>query len=104
MAESLPRLTMGELANRVLASQDDARTALAVQLARGTRSPDQIEAMADRFLGAGDAGRQAFLEWIARVRAPLPQTTTRRIAALLSDRSISPAVRIQAAARLLKTI
>ncbi|MDB5310583.1 MAG: hypothetical protein JWO38_4785 [Gemmataceae bacterium] len=100
-----PRLTLGDLANRVLATTDaDARHPLVVQLARGSRSAEQVTAVADRFLGSGPVGRRAFLEWVVRVRGSLPASVLAQITPLLSDRKMPPVVRVAAAARALRAL
>jgi len=99
-----PRLTLGELANRVLATADPAkRHGLVVQLARGARAADQLRAVADLFLAGGPAGRRAFLEWVGRLRGKVPAAVLAHVAPLLSDRTVPPAVRVLAAARVLRS-
>ena len=62
MSDSAPRLTLGDLANQVLSTASaEARAPLVAQLARGTRGPEQVAAIAERFLEAGPLGRRAFL-------------------------------------------
>jgi hypothetical protein len=70
MSESLPRVTLGDLANRALAAADaESRAVVVGQLAQGTRSEEQIAAMADRLLSLGPPAHRLYLEWIAEVRA-----------------------------------
>lgn len=105
MPDSSPRLTPGDLATRVLATADsEARTSLIVQLAHGTRTPEQIATLADRFLAHRPSGHRVFLEWIAHVRVPLPDSLIAQLRPLLSDRTIPATVRVHAAARALTSL
>lgn len=102
MPES-PRVTLGDLAHRALATRDAAeRQSVVAQLARGTRTPEQITAVADLFLGGEARGRLVFLEWIGRVRAPVPESVLDAVVPLLSDRKIPSITRVLAAAKVLR--
>lgn len=101
----VPRLTLGDLANRVLEAADPAaRVPLVAQLARGTRTAEQITGVAEHFLAAGPPGRRVLLEWVARVRADLPESVLDQLRPLLSDRKVPASVRILAAARALRSL
>jgi hypothetical protein len=105
MPEPQPRLTFGELANRVVAADDpEERGRLIIQLARGTRSEEQILAITDRLLSAGESGKRVSLEWVARIRGKIPASVVARVAPLLGDRSIPASIRIAAAARVLQAL
>lgn len=106
MTDPAPRLTLGDLADRALAASTPAeRVSLVAQLARGTRTAEQIAAVAEWCLAPGPpAGRRVFLEWVARVRGPIPESVLALIKPLLSDRKIPPSVRVSAAARVLRSV
>ncbi|HUR54642.1 MAG TPA: hypothetical protein VMZ71_10955, partial [Gemmataceae bacterium] len=98
-----PRVTLGDLAHRALATRDAVeRQALVSQLARGTRTPEQATAVADLFLGGEARGRLVFLEWVGRVRAPVPESVLDAVVPLLSDRKIPSITRVLAAAKVLR--
>ena len=99
----LPRVTLGDLAHRALATRDAAeRQALVAQLARGTRTAEQSTAVADLFLGGGPRGNLLFLEWVGRVRTPLPDTVLDAVVPLLAERKIPSVTRVLAAAKVLR--
>ena len=105
MSESIPRLTLGDLANRALITLDaEARAEIVEQLARETRSPEQVAAMTERFLALGPVGHRVFLEWIARVLSPLSDSVLAQLKPMLADRKVPFSVRVLAAARALKSV
>ena len=105
MSDSAPRLTLGDLANQVLSTASaEARAPLVAQLARGTRGPEQVAAIAERFLEAGPLGRRAFLEWAGRIRPQFVEPVLASLRPLLADRKIPSAMRVLAAARALRAL
>lgn len=97
-----PRLTLGDLANRVLAADSGERARLLAQLARGARAAEQISAIAERFLGGGKVGQRVFLEWVTRIRGEVPPAVLTQARSLIADRSIPVNVRVAATARVLR--
>jgi hypothetical protein len=104
MPDPTPRLTFGELAKQALAADPAARTALLIQLARGTRTSEQVAAVADLLLAGGKPGPAVALEWLPRVRPVLPDPLIARVVPLLSDRTIPASLRVVAAARLIRDL
>ncbi|HJZ53413.1 MAG TPA: hypothetical protein VKE74_00555, partial [Gemmataceae bacterium] len=100
----IPRVTLGDLAKQAVAAAPAARVPLVTQLARSTRTPEQVDALADLLLAGGNAGPAVALEWLARVRPPLPEALIARFVPFLSDRTIPAPVRVVAAARLLRDL
>src|SRR5947208_2648769 len=104
MPDPTPRLTLGELAKQALAAEPAARTPLLMQLARGTRTPEQVAAVADLLLAGGKPGPAVALEWLPRLRPVLPDPLIARVVPLLSDRTIPAPLRVVAAARLIRDL
>src|SRR5690242_6283077 len=98
-------LTLNDLVKQALAATEPAaRLRLVAELARATRDAEQMTAAADLFLAAGPDARRAALEWLARLRGPLPAALVARVLPLLSARQVPPSVRVAAAARLLRAV
>lgn len=103
MPDPAPRLTLGDLARQALAAAPAARTPLVVQLARACRSPEQLAAVADLLL-AGKQGPGVALEWVVRTRPALPAELTAKLIPHLEAKAIPPALRVAAAARLMRDL
>jgi hypothetical protein len=100
-----PRLTLGDLAAQALAAAEPGeRLRLVGQLARGTRDPEQMAAVADLLLARPPDGDRAFLEWVARLRGPVPGSVLAKVVPLLSARRVPVPVRVATAARVLRAI
>lgn len=99
-----PRLTLGELAQQALAATEPAaRLRLVVRLARATATAEQVTAVADRLL-AGPGGNRVLLDWLARVPAEVPAAVVAKAVPVVADRRVPIAVRVAAAARLIRAV
>src|SRR5262249_4224967 len=100
----IPRVTLGDLAKQAVPAAPAAGVPLVPQPAGSTRRPGRVDALADLLLAGGNAGPAVALEWLARVRPPLPEALIARFVPFLSDRTIPAPVRVVAAARLLRDL
>src|SRR5436305_15169729 len=104
MPDSAPRRTLGELTRQALAAAAAReRNRLVEQLARITRTPEQITAVADLLLAAGPPGPRVFLEWVGRLRGAAPAPVLARVPSLVADRRLPVAARVAGAARFLRS-
>src|SRR4051812_49195819 len=97
-----PRLTIGELARRALAAAGRReRTRYVERLARATRTPEHVGAVADLLLAAGPPGPAVFLLWVGELSGPIPPTVLDRARTLIADRKLPVSARVAGAAGLL---
>jgi hypothetical protein len=104
MPDQAPRRTLGELTRQALAAAAAReRNRLVEQLARVTRTPEQITAVADLLLAADSPGRRVFLEWVGRLRGQIPAPVLAKIPPLVADRKLPVVPRVAGAARFLRS-
>lgn len=104
MPDPVPRLTLGDLARQALAAAPAARSPLLVQLARATRTPEQLVAVADLLFAGGKHGPAIALEWLVRTSPVLPPELIARFVPILAERAIPTNLRVVASARLLRDL
>jgi hypothetical protein len=104
MPDPTPRLTLGDLARQALAAAPAARTPLLVQLARATRTPEQLVAVADLLLAGGKHGPGVALEWLVRTHPAVPADLVVRVVPHLEAKAIPANLRVAAAARLIRDL